>query len=131
MDQTIAHALENDRTIDITTTGRKSGRPRRVEIWFHNIDGRIYITGLPGTRDWYANLLSDPRMTFHLKQQVRADLPATARLIVDLEEKRSVLETILARLGHSEDLDRWLERSPLVEVELNGGYVSSGGVSQS
>ena len=28
-----------DRTIDITTTGRRSGQPRRVEVWFHRVDG--------------------------------------------------------------------------------------------
>lgn len=118
MNEEVETALKTDRTIDITTTGRKSGRPRRIEIWFHNLDGRIFITGLPGTRDWYANLLADPSMIFHLKEQVKADLPATARGVTDREEKRKVLEVILGRLGRSADIDRWLERSPLVEVEL-------------
>jgi F420H(2)-dependent quinone reductase len=45
-----------DRVIDITTTGRKTGEPRRIEIWFHRLDGRYFITGAPGRpRDWYAN----------------------------------------------------------------------------
>ena len=44
MDDKIKHALANDRVIDITTTGRQSGQPRRLEIWFHNVDGRLYIT---------------------------------------------------------------------------------------
>ena len=47
MDATIQQALEKERTIDITTTGRKTGQPRRIEIWFHNLDGDLYITGLP------------------------------------------------------------------------------------
>ena len=42
MDESVERALERDRTIDITTTGRQSGQPRRLEIWFHNLDGRIY-----------------------------------------------------------------------------------------
>ena len=45
MDETIKQALERDRTIDITTIGKKTGRPRRKEIWFHNLDGSLYITG--------------------------------------------------------------------------------------
>ena len=61
MDDAVRRALENDLVIDITTTGRKTGRPRRKEIWFHNIDGHLYITGTPGRRDWYANLLSFSR----------------------------------------------------------------------
>ena len=44
MDEAVKQALERDRTIDITTTGRKTGQPRRREIWFHNLGGRLYIT---------------------------------------------------------------------------------------
>ena len=32
---------------DITTTGRKSGQARRLEIGYHVIDGRLYISGMP------------------------------------------------------------------------------------
>jgi F420H(2)-dependent quinone reductase len=53
-------ALSKDRTISITTTGRKTRQPRTVEIWFHRVDGRYYLSGLPGRRDWLANLLADP-----------------------------------------------------------------------
>ena len=60
MDESVQQALERDRTIDITTTGRNTGQPRRKEIWFHNIEGRLYITGTPGSRDWYANLAANP-----------------------------------------------------------------------
>lgn len=61
MNDDIKRALETDMTIDITTTGRKSGQPRITEIWFHNIEGRLFITGLPGKKDWFANLVSNPQ----------------------------------------------------------------------
>ena len=77
MDEAVQQALERDRVIDITTTGRKTGQPRRKEIWFHNIEGRFYITGMPGSRDWYANLVAEPRFTFHLKQSAQARLERT------------------------------------------------------
>ena len=78
LDPKVQEALEKDLIIDITTTGRKSGSPRRKEIWFHNLDGSLYIVGLvlPGSRSWYANVLADPRITFHLKETTQADLPA-------------------------------------------------------
>ena len=117
MDDDVRRALERDRTIDITTTGRRSGQPRRLEIWFHNLDGRIYITGLPGRRDWYANVVADPDFTFHLKETAQADLPARARPITDEAERREVLAEILSRLGRNE-LDRWVSDAPLVEVEF-------------
>lgn len=52
MEPNVAAALARDLTIDIVTTGRKSGRKRRTEIWFHRIEGRYFITGMPGRRDW-------------------------------------------------------------------------------
>jgi deazaflavin-dependent oxidoreductase (nitroreductase family) len=117
MNDDIQIALATERTVDITTTGKRTGQPRRIEIWFHNVDDRIYITGMPGRRDWYANLLADPRLTFHLKESVTADLDATA-LPVEGDEKRRVLRTILDRLGHSDKIDVWMNRSPLVEVKF-------------
>jgi deazaflavin-dependent oxidoreductase (nitroreductase family) len=111
-------ALEQDRVIDITTTGRKSGESRRIEIWFHNIDGRLYITGQPGRRSWYANLAANTDFTFHLKQSAQADIPARARAIRDDAERRDVLAAILAKLDRGGEIDEWLARSPLVEVEL-------------
>lgn len=118
MTDEIIAALETDRTIDITTRGRRSGRPRRLEIWFHNVDGRIFITGLPGRRDWYANLVADPELTFHLKESLKADLAATARPVTAVEEKREIFEIVLPRIGHLDKIERWLTDSPLVEVSF-------------
>ena len=57
MDEQLAKALEADRVIDITTTGRKTGESRRIEIWFHRHDGAVYVTGMPvRPRSWYANM---------------------------------------------------------------------------
>ncbi|HFE67137.1 MAG TPA: nitroreductase family deazaflavin-dependent oxidoreductase [Chloroflexi bacterium] len=120
MDERIAQALARDQVIDITTTGRKSGQPRRIEIWFHRWNGRYYITGLPGRRDWYANLLANPDFTFHLKQSAQADLPARARPILDEAERRAILAGILQSLKRDDDLDEWVARSPLVEVGFGG-----------
>src|SRR3970040_762313 len=90
LDDRVTRALSRGHTIDITTTGRRTGLARRIETVFHNIDGRIVLSGMPGPRDWYANLLADPRFTFHLKGAVKADLPATARPILEPTERREV-----------------------------------------
>jgi hypothetical protein len=58
-------ALAAVRTIEITTTGRRSGRPARVEIWWFHFENRFIITGTPGRRDWLANLEADPRIVVH------------------------------------------------------------------
>jgi deazaflavin-dependent oxidoreductase (nitroreductase family) len=120
VDERVQRALENDRTVDITTTGRNSGEPRRIEIWRYRHDGRTFLSGSPGTRDWYANLLVDPRFEFHLKGSLQADLPARARPITDEAERREVIAGILEDLGRgSGNLEEWVARSPLVEVEFS------------
>jgi deazaflavin-dependent oxidoreductase (nitroreductase family) len=118
MDARIRQALETERTIDITTVGRTSGRPRRIEMWFHNLEGRLYLTGTPGTRDWYANLLAHPEFTFHLKGTVRADLRARAAPVVEPARRRAILARLLERLGRAPDLEAWVRESPLAEVEI-------------
>jgi hypothetical protein len=118
VDEAVRRALERDRTIDITTIGRKSGREHRIETWFYRVDGRLYLSGSPGRRDWLANLRAHPEFTFHLKQSVRADLPARAHPIDDPAERRRVMLLIRDELGRTSGLDDWIARSPLVEVEL-------------
>jgi len=121
LDGRIKTALARGGTIDITTIGRKSGRPRRLEIVFHNIDGRVYISGQPSPtrRSWLANLAANPRFTFHLKGAVRANLAATARVIDDEDERRRVLAGV-ARNWRRTDIDRMVLESPLIEVVLDG-----------
>ena len=119
----VQEALGKDLIIDITTTGKKSGSPRRVEIWFHNLDGILYIAGLllPGSRAWYANILNDPGLTFHLKGTTKADLPALATPITDAAERHKVLERICDNLGEPELLEVRVAESPLIRVHLEGG----------
>ena len=121
LDPDIQRALRHGHTIDITTTGRVSGAPRRIEIVFFNFGGRIYISGLPNAhheRAWLLNLEADPRMTFHLKQLVRADLPATARVMRDPAERRPILE-LVAR-AWKRDPEQMQAYSPLIEVTIPG-----------
>jgi deazaflavin-dependent oxidoreductase (nitroreductase family) len=118
MDETIRLALATDETIDITTMGRKSGQPRRIEIWFRQVNGRTYITGTPGPRDWYANLLENPNFTFHLKESVQADLPARARFVLTPDERRTILADPVMAWYHEqvESLADLVQGSPLIQV---------------
>jgi F420H(2)-dependent quinone reductase len=120
LDQPIRDALERGGRIDITTKGRKTGEPHRIEIVFHNVGGRLYISGMPGfKRSYIANLAADPHFTFHLKDGVSADLAATARIITDEAERRAVLIPI-AQSWKRDDVDIMVESSPLFEVTIDG-----------
>ena len=79
-----------ERTIDITTTGRLSGEPRRIEICFYRFEDSIYLSGIPGprTRDWLANLTAEPHFIFHLKHGVVADLPLVKRVAQNFTSRR-------------------------------------------
>jgi deazaflavin-dependent oxidoreductase (nitroreductase family) len=120
MDSEIQRALKTDSLIDITTVGRKSGKPHKIEIAFHNLDGILYISGMPGKRDWYANLVAQPQFTVHLKQSTQADLPARAIAITDAAARRRVLSQVVAKWGKQTELEAFVARSPLVQVELVG-----------
>jgi deazaflavin-dependent oxidoreductase (nitroreductase family) len=120
LDPKITQALSRGGLIDMTTTGRQTGKARRIEIVYHPIDGGIYISGMPGfPRGWLANLEADPHFTFHLKGAVTADLPATARIIKDEDERRSILTTV-AKTWKRKDVDVMVRTSPLIEVTLDG-----------
>ena len=118
MEAEIERALKTDGLIDITTVGRKTRKPHKVEIAFHNFDGVLYISGMPGRRDWYANLVAKPQFTFHLKQSTRADIPATAIPITDEAERRRVLSKVVAKWGKQAELEAFVQSSPLMEVQL-------------
>ncbi len=119
LDDRLRQALSRSQVIDMTTTGRKSGEPRRIEIVMHNLGGRLYISGMPfgRRRSWLANIEANPQITLHLKRGLRADVPATAREISDPTERRQILEQI-ARVWKRNDVDTMMKYSPLIEVNV-------------
>jgi deazaflavin-dependent oxidoreductase (nitroreductase family) len=119
VDEPIAAALRRGGFVEITTTGRRSGLPRRIPIVFHVIGGRFYISGMPSRRRraWLVNLESEPRFTLHLVRGVRADVPASARPIVDETERRAVLTHVARAWGRS-DVEIMVRLSPLIEFAV-------------
>lgn len=102
----ITHAAgTRERIIDITTIGRRTGRPRRIEIFFYRAAGRTYLCSGAGggATDWHANLLAHPDFTFHLKNGVHADLPARAAPVTDRVEREAVLAEIVEDLNQPHD----------------------------
>ena len=114
----IAQALANDLVIDITTIGRNSGDPKRLEIWFHNVDDRYYITGRPGPRSWYANVLANPAIIFHFKESTEADLDGQARAVTDPDTKRAFFLSAkkLKEYINEDNVQEWVDGAPLIEV---------------
>ena len=115
LDADVLAALAHDRVVDISTRGRRSGEPRRTEIWFWRIGGRFYLTGAPGpagsARHWHRNLFAEPRFTLHMKQTLQRDLPAFARVVTGPAERRRLLTRILGQIDGNVP-DAWLPNVP-------------------
>src|SRR5438874_1172570 len=97
MDSRTRAALDRGQLIDLTTTGRRSGQPRRIEIVFHNVDGRIVISGMPSprTRAWLHNVQRNPAVTLHFKgPDGVGDVAGTAREITEPADRRHLLEQV-------------------------------------
>ena len=109
-------ALNRSQVIDLTTTGRRTGQLRRIEIFLHHEHGQLFITGMPRadrTRDWIYNIEADPHVVVHLKQSVVVDVPATARVVTDPDERRPFIEAAARRWGRT-DVPDMLRHSPLI-----------------
>jgi deazaflavin-dependent oxidoreductase (nitroreductase family) len=65
--------------LHLTTTGRRSGRPREVELWFTQRDGAYYVIAEEHERaSWVRNLLADPRVHWRVGEQA---LTGRARVV--------------------------------------------------
>ncbi|NJN19751.1 MAG: nitroreductase family deazaflavin-dependent oxidoreductase [Oscillochloris sp.] len=120
MEAAVWQAIERGLTCDITTIGRMSGQPRRIEIWYFVIAGDVYISGTPGARDWLANLRVHPGFTFHVKHGARADLPAHAEIIDEPGDRRRIMAQLMQANSYfaGGDLEAWVAGSPLVRVHF-------------
>ena len=124
MEPAVEAALSQGGIADITTTGRKTGKPHRVEIGFQARSGYYFITGQPvRKRDWLTNLNANPEFTLHLKRGVVADVAVTAAVITDADEREAVLRRILSeswdnppsKVDHI--IGRWVAGAPLIRFQ--------------
>lgn len=113
-------AIERDFTIDLTTLGRRTGRPRRVEIWYLLHEDTPYVTGTPGPRDWFANVLADPQVIFHLKESITADIPGSARPVKDPDLRFAVFHAPRSDWYRSmTPIERLVAESPMIALDLD------------
>jgi deazaflavin-dependent oxidoreductase (nitroreductase family) len=91
----------------LTTRGRRSGRPHRIEIWFAARDGRLYL--LAGGReraDWVRNLQATPRVTVELGQETHVGV---ARVVAPgTPDDQRARDLLVAKYADAEDdLEEW------------------------
>jgi deazaflavin-dependent oxidoreductase (nitroreductase family) len=101
----------------LTTTGRRTGRPHTIEIWFAAAGGTLYLGGSERS-DWVRNLLADRSVAVRIEGE---DLGATARPVEagtdeDALGRRLLLEKYQSR--GSRDLESWGRTAFLVAIDL-------------
>ena len=79
--------LKNESYCYLTTTGRVTGNPHEIEIWFGLKETTLYLlSGNMDRSDWVKNLLKDPSVTVRIADQT---FKANARLVTDKQEEMS------------------------------------------
>jgi deazaflavin-dependent oxidoreductase (nitroreductase family) len=101
----------------LTTTGRRSGEPHRIEIWFALADDTVYLLSGGGERsDWVRNLVASPEVVLEIGDGKRT---AKARVVSDPEEdalaRRIVTEKYTPR--YRGDLGDWGRTSLPIAVD--------------
>ncbi len=102
----------------LTTTGRRSGNPHTVEIWFAAVGDTIYLlSGAAGRSDWCRNLLAEPEATFRI---ARTEYPVTGRRVRAAAEQRIAREAVFAKYspGYGGDLTEWRDGSAPFALDL-------------
>lgn len=102
----------------LTTTGRHTGRPHRIEIWFAAHEGRLYLLSGGGERsDWVRNLQAHPRVTVELGDETRVGV---ARVVQpDTAEDRLARELLVTKYATPTDtLEDWKRRSLPVAIDF-------------
>ena len=112
-------------TCDVSTVGRRSGEPRRLEIWYVLVDGRVVLTGTPGSRHWLANLRAHPDAVLHLRDP-RRDVAVTATEVTGEAARRHVAEEAWRRqpwyAEQPYSLEDWVTGSPMVVLTQVGTH---------
>jgi deazaflavin-dependent oxidoreductase (nitroreductase family) len=108
----------------LTTIGRRTHRPHRIEIWFAVQDGDVYL--LAGGRersDWVRNLQANPQVTVELGNETHA---GTARVLQPgtVEDQRA-RELLVGKYRAGDNLDEWGRTALPVVIEFSADGTAS------
>ncbi len=115
-DEEFIKALESSREIELTVTGRRSGREISIPVWFVREGGKLYLVPVRGTdSDWYKNVLKTPTVRLAAGG---AQLTARAIPVTDPAEAGEILGKFRARYGARDVAAYYPKQDAAVEVPL-------------
>jgi deazaflavin-dependent oxidoreductase (nitroreductase family) len=102
----------------LTTIGRRTGRPHRIEIWFAVQDGDMYLlSGGRDRSDWVRNVQVNTAVSVELADETH---PGTARVIQPgTVEDRRARELLVEKYREGDNLDEWGRTSLPVMIQFS------------
>lgn len=103
----------------LTTTGRVSGRPHEIEIWFGASDGTLYLLSGNENSDWVKNLRKNPSVSVRIAEHTFA---GTARIVKDREEDTGARYLVAEKYQEWEQgktLSQWAQTALPVAIDVN------------
>jgi len=114
---TSVEALATTEFCYLTTRGRHTGRPHRIEIWFVAHDEGAYLLSDSDRADWYRNLIADPSVTLEIAGESRR---TTATPVERADPSNAIVRPAMVAKyqgGDGEDLNRWSRTAWVVRIE--------------
>ena len=113
--------LSRYREINITVTGRKSGRTISIPVWFVWEDDKLYLLPVQGSdTQWYKNVLNNPTMRIDARG---AEAKLKAVPITDAAQVKSVVEKFRAKYG-TNDVKKYYSKFDVAVVAQMPGAPS-------
>jgi deazaflavin-dependent oxidoreductase (nitroreductase family) len=112
----LKQALEGEREVELTVTGRKSGEPSTRPVWFVEQDGKVYLLPVGGSgANWFKNLLRAPRIRLAAGG---AEAETEGKVITDASAVKDVLAQFGEKYGASQVDQYYPGQDVAVEVAL-------------
>jgi deazaflavin-dependent oxidoreductase (nitroreductase family) len=111
--------LDSESYCYLTTTGRVSGEPREIEIWFGLEDETLYmLSGGRDRSDWVKNLLKRAAVQVRIAERV---FKGSARVVADPDEDALARRLLFEKYSptYSGDLTEWRDTALPIAVDLD------------
>jgi deazaflavin-dependent oxidoreductase (nitroreductase family) len=113
--------LENaacEEFIHLTTTGRKTGKPRMVELWFAFSGGKVYLSHEGEDTDWMKNIKKNEQVAFEIAGK---NFTGRARYLKDREDEAWIAKVALYEKYYGkaskEVIEDWFSLSRLLLID--------------
>ena len=115
-DEEFTRALDSSREVNLSVTGRKSGRGITVPVWFVRDGGKLYLVPVSGTdSNWYKNVLRTPSIRLAIGDVERS---ASAAPVTDPSRVSEIVDKFRAKYGARDVAAYYPKQNAAVEVPV-------------